>query len=187
MKAETPFFRIKREQAAGLVIDIQEKLFPFISGHEDLALKSGILIKGLQVLNIPIIITEQYTKGLGPTIQPVRELFEPGSPLEKLAFSCCDDLTIMDRLKSLNKKFIIITGIEAHVCVLQTAADLLEKDFIPVIAEDCVSSRRLNDKNMAISRLRKMGAVITTYESVLFELLRFSGTEEFKAISRLVK
>jgi len=187
MKAEIPFFRIKREHAAGLVIDIQEKLFPFISGHEDFALKSGILIKGLLVLKIPIIITEQYTKGLGPTIQPVRELFDTGSQLEKLAFSCCDDPTIMDRLKSLNKKFIIITGIETHVCVLQTAIDLLERDFVPVVVEDCVSSRRLNDKNMAINRMRRMGMVITTYESVLFELLRFSGTEEFKAISRLVK
>ena len=187
MKAEIPFFRIQREQAAGLVIDIQEKLFPFISGHEDLAVKSGILIRGLQVLKIPIVITEQYTKGLGPTIQPVRELFDPNSHLEKLAFSCCDDPTIMDRLNSMDKKFIIITGIEAHVCVLQTAIDLLERHFVPVIVEDCVSSRRLNDKNMAISRMRRMGALITTYESVLFELLRFSGTEEFKAISRLVK
>jgi hypothetical protein len=187
MKSEIPYFRIQREQAAGLVIDIQEKLFPFISGHEDLALKSGILIKGMQLLQLPILMTEQYSKGLGPTIQPVRELFDPGSHLEKLAFSCCDDAGIMERLNSLHKKFIIITGIEAHVCVLQTATDLLERDFIPVVVEDCVSSRKLNDKNMAIARMRRMGAVITTYESVLFELLRFSGTEEFKAISRLVK
>jgi nicotinamidase-related amidase len=179
--------RILREQAAGLVIDIQEKLFPLISGNETLVLNSAILIQGLQTLHIPIIITEQYTKGLGPTIQPLRDLFVHGSPLEKLAFSCCDDPTILDHLNALKKKFIIITGIEAHVCVLQTATDLLERGFIPVVAEDCVSSRRLNDKNMAINRMRRMGAIITTYESVLFELLRFSGTEEFKAISKLVK
>jgi len=179
--------RILREQSAGLVIDIQEKLFPFISGHEILALNSVMLIKGIQVLRIPVLITEQYTKGLGPTILPLRELFGDKVPMEKLAFSCCDDHSILDELTALNKKFIIITGIEAHVCVLQTATDLLERGFIPVIAEDCVSSRRLNDKNMAINRMRRMGAVITTYESVLFELLRYSGTEEFKAISRLVK
>jgi hypothetical protein len=179
--------RILYEQTAGLVIDIQEKLFPFISGNEILALNAGILIKGLQVLNVPILVTEQYTKGLGPTIQPLRELLGLTEPLEKLAFSCCDDPSIMDRLTALKKKFIIITGIEAHVCVLQTATDLLERGFIPVVVEDCVSSRRLNDKNMAINRLRRMGAVITTYESVLFELLRYSGTEEFKAISKLVK
>jgi hypothetical protein len=187
MKTDITFYRIQRDQTAGLVIDIQEKLFPFISGHDQLALNSGILIRGLQALKIPILITEQYTKGLGYTIQPLRELFDTGGPLEKLAFSCCDDPTIMDHLDALNKKYIIITGIEAHVCVLQTATDLLEKGFIPVIAEDCVSSRRPNDKNMAVNRMRRMGAVITTYESVLFELLRYSGTEEFKAISRLVK
>lgn len=183
-----PFFmRILRDQSAGLVIDIQEKLFPFISGNENLALNSGILIKGLQTLQIPILVTEQYTKGLGPTIQPLQELFNSERPLEKLAFSCCDDPSVMDQLNALHKKFIIITGIEAHVCVLQTAIDLLERDFIPVIVEDCVSSRRLNDKHMAINRMRRMGAVITTYESVLFELLRYSGTDEFKAISKLVK
>lgn len=179
--------RIIREQAAGLVIDIQEKLFPFITGNEILAVNSGILIKGLQVLKVPILVTEQYTKGLGPTIRPLRELLGTAAPMEKLAFSCCDDPSIMGQLAALKKKFIIITGIEAHVCVLQTATDLLERGFIPVVAEDCVSSRRLNDKDMAMNRLRRMGAVITTYESVLFELLRYSGTEEFKAISKLVK
>lgn len=187
MKANSHLFRILRDQTAGLMIDIQEKLFPFISGHENLALNAGILIRGLQVLKVPIMMTEQYTKGLGYTIQPLRELVNPGSQLEKLAFSCCDDPAIMDQLNTLNRKFIIITGIEAHVCVQQTTIDLLERDFIPVVVEDCVSSRRLNDKNMAINRMRRMGAIITTYESVLFELLRFSGTEEFKAISRLVK
>jgi hypothetical protein len=103
--------RILRDQAAGLVIDIQEKLFPFISGHDNLALNSGILIRGLQALRIPILITEQYTKGLGPTIQPLRELFDADRPLEKLAFSCCDDTTFMGHLNALNKRFIVITGI----------------------------------------------------------------------------
>jgi nicotinamidase-related amidase len=179
--------RILREQTAGLVIDIQEKLFPFISENETLANNSGILIRGLQALNIPILVTEQYTKGLGLTIQPLREVISMIPVMEKSAFSCCDDVPFMDKLSSLNKKFIVITGIESHVCVLQTTIDLLERNYIPVVVEDCVSSRKLNDKQMAISRMRKMGAIITTYESVLFELLRYSGTEEFKAISRLVK
>lgn len=179
--------RILREQTAGLVIDIQERLFPFISGNEALSLNAGILIKGLQALQIPIIVTEQYTKGLGPTIEPLQLLFNGKMPIEKLAFSCCDDQAFMLHLKGLDKKFIVITGIESHVCVLQTTIDLLEQNFIPVVVEDCISSRRLNDKLMAVNRMRRMGAVITTYESVLFELLRYSGTEEFKAISKLVK
>ena len=179
--------RILRDQTAGLVIDIQEKLFPFISGNEALAQNSGILIRGLQVLNIPVLVTEQYSKGLGPTIPPIQQLLTREQAIEKLAFSCCDDAAFMKQLSEMDKKFIVITGIESHVCVLQTTIDLLQHNYIPVVVEDCVSSRRLNDKQMAIFRMRKMGAVITTYESVLFELLRFSGTEEFKAISRLVK
>jgi nicotinamidase-related amidase len=179
--------RILRDRTAGLVIDIQERLFPFIYGNEDLARNAGILIQGLQVLGIPILVTEQYTKGLGPTIQPVQQWFKGEQPIEKLAFSCCDDPAFMKHLKALNRKFIVITGIESHVCVLQTTIDLLEKDFIPVVVEDCISSRRINDKLMAVNRMRKLGAIITTYESVLFELLRLSGTEEFKAISKLVK
>ncbi len=179
--------RILHEQTAGLVIDIQERLFPYIHEHETMARNAGILIRGLQALQVPIIVTEQYTKGLGPTVQPIRELFNEGMPLEKLAFSCCDDKGFMDHLDALQKRFIVITGIESHVCVMQTYIDLLEKNYIPVIAEDCVSSRRLNDKVIAIASMRQMGAIITTYESVLFELLRFSGTDEFRAISKLVK
>jgi nicotinamidase-related amidase len=179
--------RILREQTAGLVIDIQERLFPFISGNETLAQNAAILIKGLQVLEIPIVVTEQYTKGLGPTIQPVQQLFTGTQPIEKLAFSCCDEPAFMKHLQSLNKKFIIITGIESHVCVLQTTVDLLENGFVPVVVEDCISSRRLNDKILAVKRMRNLGAVITTYESILFELLRYSGSDEFRAISKLVK
>ena len=179
--------RVLREQTAGLVIDIQEKLFPFISGHESLALNAGILIKGLQALQVPIIVTEQYTRGLGPTIQPVQQLISNEQPIEKLAFSCCDEPVFMKHLAALDKKFIIISGIESHVCVLQTTLDLLERNYVPVVVEDCISSRRLNDKILAVNRMRRSGAIITTYESILFELLRFSGTEEFKAISKLVK
>jgi len=179
--------RILRDQTTGLVIDIQEKLFPFIAGNETLAKNSGILIQGLQVLQIPVLVTEQYTKGLGPTIQSLQQHLQGIGVMEKMAFSCCDDQVFMNKLGELKKKFIVITGIESHVCVMQTAIDLLEHEFIPVVAEDCVSSRNLNDKAMAINRMRRSGAIITTYESILFELLRYSGTDEFKAISRLVK
>jgi len=179
--------RILREHTAGLIIDIQERLFPFIHEHETLARNAGILIQGLQVMQVPLVVTEQYTKGLGPTVEPIRLLFGNHEPLEKMAFSCCDDAGFMRHLDKLQKKFVVISGIESHVCVMQTCIDLLEKNYVPVIVEDCVSSRKLNDKIMAVSRMRQMGAIITTYESLLFELLRFSGTEEFKAISKLVK
>jgi len=179
--------RIIKDQTAGLVIDIQERLFPYIDDHESIARNTGILVQGLQVMQIPIIVTEQYTKGLGPTIEPLRTLFRSFGPLEKMSFSCCDDQPFTEALMKLGKKFIIMAGIESHVCVMQTTLDLLEKNFVPVVVDDCVSSRRPNDKKMAMMRMRREGAIIASYESVLFELLRYSGTDEFKAISKLVK
>jgi nicotinamidase-related amidase len=145
------------------------------------------LIQGLKVLNIPVIVTQQYTKGLGSTIPKLFEVLERTDYIEKVAFSCCDEGGFMDELNRLNRRYVIIAGIEAHVCVLQTTIDLIEKNFQPVIVEDCISSRSLNDKTIAIERMKAEGAIITTCESILFELLRYSGTSEFKEISRLVK
>lgn len=179
--------RILREHTTGLVIDIQERLYPYISGNESLTANTSILIRGLQAMNIPVITTVQYSKGLGPTIGPLQELLPAGDVIEKLAFSCCGEPAFMQKLRSTGRKFVVACGIESHVCVLQTTIDLLELNYIPVIVEDCVGSRRPNDKQQALARMRKAGAIITTYESVLFELLRYSGTEEFKAISKLVK
>lgn len=179
--------RILREQTAGLVIDIQERLFPLIYMHEEIERNASVLIRGLQSLDVPVMVTQQYTKGLGPTIEPIRALFDVPDAIEKTAFSCCDEPSFMNHLHQTGRKFIVITGIETHVCVLQTTIDLLEAGFVPVVVEDCVSSRRKNDKKQAIFRMRKEGAIISTYESILFELLRYSGTDDFKAISKLVK
>jgi nicotinamidase-related amidase len=93
----------------------------------------------------------------------------------------------MDSLKKIDKKFVIISGIEAHVCVLQTVLDLLEHNYVPVVVENCISSRKSRDKKTAVERMKQEGAVIATYESILFELTRFAGTSQFKEISRLVK
>lgn len=179
--------RIKRENTIAVVIDIQEKLYPYIYDNEVLTDKVSRLIKGLKVLGIEIIVTEQYSKGLGATIKPVQESLGDYKHLEKMSFSCCGLNDFDSKLSAAGKKYIIICGIESHVCVLQTVLDLLEKRFIPVLVEDCVSSRNPNDKKIAVKRMRAEGAIITTYESILFELLEVSGTEEFKAISKIVK
>ncbi len=179
--------RIYKDDVTALIIDIQERLFPFIHEHDELTKNTGILIKGMQALGVPILLTQQYTKGLGPTIQPLASLMPEVEVIEKTAFSCCDEPKFDIELETLTNKYIVIAGIETHVCVLQTAIDLLERGYIPVIIEDCVSSRRLSDKQAAIRRMRSEGAIISTYESILFELLQFSGTEEFREISKLVK
>jgi nicotinamidase-related amidase len=179
--------RIVKEQTCGLIIDIQEKLYPHIRNFEVLSRNNITLIQGLKILNIPVLLTQQYTKGLGETIPGIRELINEINPVEKNSFSCCDEPSFMDALKRLGKRNVVIAGIEAHVCVLQTTLDLLKLDYIPVIIEDCISSRKKSDKKIALERMRQEGAIISTYESILFELTRFARTDEFKQISRLVK
>jgi nicotinamidase-related amidase len=107
--------------------------------------------------------------------------------IEKTAFSCCDEPAFTSALAALHKQFVLIAGIESHVCVLQTVIDLLERGYQPVLVEDCVSSRKEGDKDISVHRMLKEGALVTTYESILFELCRFSGTDAFRAISKLVK
>jgi nicotinamidase-related amidase len=179
--------RIKKEDCIAVIIDIQNKLFPFISENGKLTNNLVRLIKGIKILDIGIIVTVQYLKGLGDTIEPVKEALGNYEHLEKSSFSCCGDSEFMKRLNESGKKNVILCGIESHVCVLQTALDLIAKGLQPVLIEDCVSSRNLNDKKIAVERMRQEGALISTYESVLFELLEVSGTETFKQISKIVK
>jgi nicotinamidase-related amidase len=179
--------RIKRENTVAVVIDVQQRLFPFISENEKTANNIAKLITGLKALSVEIIVTEQYSKGLGHTIPQLQEALGKYQHIEKMSFSCYVDDEFVKKLKHTGKKNVIICGIESHVCVLQTVIDLLDADFNPVLIEDCVSSRNPNDKKIAIERMRNEGAIISTYESILFELLVVSGTEEFKAISKIVK
>jgi hypothetical protein len=179
--------RILSENTIGLFIDIQEKLFPFIQGKEQLGQNLITLSAGLKILKIPLLVTEQYTKGLGFTILPLQNALGDYSAIEKIAFSCCDEPLFMSSFQKTGKKNVILSGIETHVCVLQTALDLLQAGYQPVVIEDCVSSRKLSDKHTAIERMRQEGVLISSLESILFELTRYSGTETFKAISKLVK
>ena len=179
--------RIQKESTAGLVIDIQERLYPHIHEHDAIARNTGIFVEGLKVLGVPVLVTQQYTRGLGPTIPGLLDMIKEFPLIEKTAFSCCDEPEFIRALAHVHKQFILIAGIESHVCVLQTVIDLLERGYQPVLVEDCVSSRKLTDKSTSVCRMRKEGAIVTSYESILFELCRYSGTNEFKSISKLVK
>lgn len=179
--------RIIKEDSIGLIIDIQEKIFPHISDNENIANNTVKLIKGFQSLGIEILVTEQYSKGLGNTISKIGEALGNYEFIEKSSFSCCGSDRFCDALLKTEKKNIIIAGIESHVCVLQTTIDLISMGKQPVLVEDCVSSRFLNDKKIALERMRQEGVIITTYESILFELCRVSGNDTFKKISKIVK
>ncbi len=179
--------RIKRN-CLTLIIDYQERLMPILQDREKFISNSVFFIKGLKVLNIPMLTTEQYPKGLGKTVEPVQNAMGGSMEVyEKTEFSCCDNLEIMEKIKSFDREFVILAGAETHVCMLQTALDLMANDFIPVVISDCTASSSRFEKESALSRLRSHGAVITTAESILFELCRKSGTQEFKELSRLVK
>lgn len=180
--------RIHKEQVVIVVVDVQERLFPHIYEHERLAATLGILLKGARALSLPILVTEQYVKGLGATIPSIKDVLgDFYAPMEKMEFSCCGSKEFTDALDNLGRKFVILTGMETHVCVLQTAMDLLEHGYTPVLVDDCISSRRLNDKHVALERMRQAGGIITTCESILFELCVVAGTPVFKQISALVK
>ena len=179
--------RIKKEDTLALIIDFQERLFPFIHESEKLTKNAVRLIQGLKALDIRMIVTQQYTKGLGGTSKEISDAIGDYQHVEKDSFSCCGSDEVCSSLKYFGKKNVIVFGIESHVCVLQTVIDLIAMGYQPVLIEDCVSSRNPNDKMIAIERMRQEGAIISTYESILFELCVVSGTDTFKAISKIVK
>ena len=179
--------RILIEDTMALAVDYQERLMPAIFEAEQVISNSVILWKGLQELGIPILVTEQYPKGLGPTVEPVILACAGAKVREKNSFSCFDEETIAREIRDSGRKNIVLAGCEAHVCVLQTAIDLIGGGYNLVLVSDCVGSRKAKDKEYALHRAQKEGAFLSTYEAVLFELLRYAGTETFKAISKLVK
>lgn len=166
----------------GLVIDIQERLFNVIADPDSLQANAGKMAEGLRLFDIPLLFTQQYTNGLGKTIASLR----CESYVEKSCFSCYGEGEFQSKLDSV-RPHILIAGIESHICVQQSAFDLLEQGYIPVILADCVSSRKIYDKEIALRRMEKEGMVITTVESALFEICKSAKHAKFKELSRIVK
>jgi len=177
---------LRRDSTALLIIDIQEKILKVINESELVVENSIKLIKGFQIFKLPVLYTEQYPKGLGPTVIEIKEVLGTSATV-KTTFSCSGADNLFPTLINSDIKQLVVCGIETHVCVQQTVMDLLENGFQVNVAADAVSSRRDLDHKIALDRMNKLGAEITTTESILFEILEKSGTEEFKAISNLVK
>lgn len=179
--------RIKLEDACIIAVDYQEKFVPVIAEYDKLIANSVKLLEGAQILEVPVIVTTQYAKGLGLTVSEIAEAAGTEEYFDKKSFSIYGDAGIKEKIDGLGRKQVILCGIEAHICVLQSVLDLLEAGYQPVLVEDCISSRRINDKEVAMQRARTQGAIVTTYESLLFELMVSAGHEKFKQISNLVK
>ena len=178
---------INREDTIAVFIDFQEKLLPAMSRKEELEDKTCRLAQGLKVLGIPHIVTQQYTKGIGETIPSIAEAIGEFTPIDKTTFSCMGHVDFVNQLEIISKPNVIVCGIEAHICVQQTVEQLLKEGYRVYVAADCCSSRSQSDYMWATERMEKAGAIMTTYESILYELLKDSRAEGFREISKIVK
>jgi nicotinamidase-related amidase len=180
-------FQLDKEEALVLIIDIQERLAPAMKEKDKVVKNCQHLIELAKMYNIPVVMTEQYPKGLGKTIPEIQSLLPDYKPIEKSSFSCCGQSSFPAEIKKTGRKKIIITGMETHVCVLQTVIDLMKHGLAPHVVQDGVCSRSDENWKTGIEFMRDAGAVITCTETVLFQLLKGSGTEEFKKISQRIK
>jgi len=178
---------LQREKSALLIIDIQEKILGVMHKPDYVVKNTLKLVKGFKALNIPIFYTEQYPKGLGTTAPQLLEELQGLSPVQKMSFSCYGAGNFFTRLQDNKVEQVIVCGIESHVCVQQTVLDLLANNFQVDVAADAVSSRNEIDYKISLDRMKSHGAEITTTESILFEFLVDSDTEEFKEVSKIIK
>jgi nicotinamidase-related amidase len=178
---------LKKENAVLVLVDIQGKLATLMHNKEEFFTNLAVLIKALKILDIPIIWNEQLPDKLGPTIPEIKELLDGLEPFEKNTFSCCGTTAFMDKLVSTGRRQILLAGMETHVCVYQTALDLIPKGYEVHLVADAVSSRTLENKLIGIQAIKDLGARLTSVEMALFEMLNVAEGEQFKNIVKLLK
>lgn len=178
---------INKDEAIVAVIDYQEHIVPAMNGGAEAVAAAAKFIKGCRVLGVPTIVTQQYTKGLGETVEPIREALEKFIPIEKNTFSAAGNEDFMAMLETWDRDTVVIIGIEAHVCVEQTALALLREGYDVFVITDCIASRHERDRKEAERRMIHAGVTLTTCEAALFEMLGGAGEPGFKEISAIVK
>jgi nicotinamidase-related amidase len=175
---------IAPNKALLLVIDIQDKLVPAVCQPEQLIKQTRWLMEIAALLDVPVLLSEQYPQGLGNTVSELATLVTPQQVMEKLHFSCAAEPRCLETIQQQQRQQIVICGMEAHVCVLQTAIGLQQQGFEVFVVGDLISSRNDNDKQLAIARLQQLNIQIVSREMVAFEWMEKSGTESFKTISK---
>lgn len=178
---------IPADRSVLVIVDVQERLVPVVRDSERLAERCHFLLDVAQVFRVPAVLTEQYPKGLGTTVPQLAGHSGVTGRREKLQFSACAALQASPLATDRDAPILVLAGIETHICVQQTALDLLAAGCEVVIVADACSSRFQTDHDMALERLRQHGAIVTTSESLAFEWCRVAGTDEFKALSKLVR
>jgi len=180
-------FFLLNDDSVLMIIDIQERLVNAMQVKDSVIGNCLHLIELAKMIAMPVVVTEQYPKGLGRTIEEIKKALPDYQPIEKVSFSCCGEQGFIDKLHALKRRTIIMTGMETHVCVLQTCIELLNQGFNVHLVKDAVCSRTKENWNTGVEFMRDAGAVISCTETVLFQLLKVAGTEEFKAISKRIK
>lgn len=170
-----------------LIIDVQDRLVSMLKNSEEIVKNNAILAKTAKTLDLPIVITEQYPKGLGETVFELKGATSSDNTFEKVNFSALSQDNIKEKIKQYNVKNIILTGIETHICVYQTALDLLEEGFNVYVVKNATSSRKTKDYRTALELMHDFGAKLTCVETVLFELLKTSKHPNFKELQALIK
>jgi nicotinamidase-related amidase len=179
---------LRRGETGLIVVDVQEAFRPVIDGFDAVARNCGLLAAGFGILGRPVLVSEQYTKGLGRTVDEVAEQLPEGvEPVEKLRFSACGVAAFDQALAATGARSWVVCGIEAHVCVNQTAHDLLARGYEVHLAADAISSRTAGNRMLGLEKASADGARVTSAEMALFEMLEEAGSPEFKAISKLVR
>ncbi len=177
----------KPENAALMIIDVQGRLASLIHGADDLIKEINTMIKAAEILDLPIIWMEQYPQGLGYTVDAIKDNLTGHQAIEKITFGGCGCDEVMQSLKDSGRSQVIVTGIEAHVCVYQTVLGLLEEGYQVAINQDAISSRKPSNKQLGLERMKDAGAVKTSTEMILFELMQTAKHPNFKQISNLLK
>jgi isochorismate hydrolase len=180
-------FFLNEQEAALVIIDIQDKLANVMKHKEQVVENCLHLIELAKILQIPILLTEQYPKGLGTTLPEIQEALPDYAPFEKTDFDSCREEGFLEKVAAMGRRKLILTGMEAHVCVLQTALGLIKAGYAVHVVQDAVASRYKKDFKVGIEFMRSAGIVITSTETVLFQLLERSGTDPFKSISKRIK
>ena len=178
---------LSRTAAVLIMIDFQGKLFQAMYNKENLSANNVKLIQGFKTLNLPIMVTEQIPEKLGPTIPQLAEELEHIQPIAKETFSCWANASFHDHLESLTRRHVVLTGIECHICVYQTALDLMQNGYTVHLVTDAVSSRTPENRETGIQAIKSAGAHLTSTEMVLFELLRTAADPKAKDIFKIVK
>lgn len=178
---------LKTQDTVLVCIDVQEKLARAMPDKERLFSCLGKLMDGVSVLGVPAILTEQNPRGLGPTVSHVAEKHRGAHPVSKMSFSCWDTAAFKEALQSCNRRQVILAGIEAHICVYQTAVDLVSAGYGVEIVVDCVASRTTENKQIALEKMQAAGAGLTTTEMILFELIKTAESPRFREIASIIK